>query len=31
MVKPQLPPITVVTPWSGDGLTASVSQNTWAS
>ena len=30
MVKPQLPPITVVTPCSGDGLSVP-SQNTWAS
>ena len=30
MVNPQLPPITLVTPCSGDGLSV-VSQNTWAS
>ena len=30
IVKPQLPPITVVTPWSGDGDSV-VSQKAWAS
>jgi hypothetical protein len=30
IVKPQLPAITVVTPWYDDGLRAG-SQNTWAS
>ena len=30
MVKPQLPPITVVTPWRGDGLRVE-SQKAWAS
>ena len=30
IVKPQLPPITVVMPCSGDGLSV-VSQNAWAS
>ena len=30
MVNPQLPAMTVVTPWNGDGVRAP-SQNTWAS
>ena len=30
MVNPQLPPNTVVTPWSGEGLSVE-SQKAWAS
>jgi hypothetical protein len=30
MLKPQLPPMTVVTPWYGEGESVP-SQNTWAS